>query len=202
MGMISFISSLFCRGASNKVVTKLSGFLATLGPYDQVVADKGFLIFNKLATRLCFLAIPPGKRGNTQMTPAQVAKNKVIVEQVIVKQVIAEQVIVEQVIVEQVIPKLARFKILKNMMPITLFPHADGILVVCLALCNLQTPINTWCSNSCGLQPGTLHVQASQCSHIHNRALLELYESVVSISWHHGHCQLTALSGGFPAHTV
>lgn len=128
-GMISFVSNLFCGRASDKAVTRLSGFLDTLEPYDQVMADKGFLIYDELATRLCSLAIPPGKRGNAQMTPAQVAKNKKIAN--------------ARIIVEQVIRKLKCFKMLKYIMPITLVPHADNILTVCAGLCNLQTPINT-----------------------------------------------------------
>ena len=127
-GKIVFVSNLSCGRASDKAVTKLSGFLDTLEPYDQVMADKGFLIYDELATRHCSLAIPPGKRGNAQMTPAQVSNNKRIAN--------------ARIIVEQVIRKLKCYKILKNIMPVTLVPHADNILVVCAALCNLQIPIN------------------------------------------------------------
>lgn len=72
-------------------MTKLSSFLDTLEPHDQVMAEKGFLIYEQLATRRCSLAIPPGERGSAQMTPAMVEKNKkiantrIIVEQVIRK---------------------------------------------------------------------------------------------------------------------
>jgi len=127
-GMIAFISKLFCGRASDKAVTNLSGYYDTLEPYDQVMADKGFLIHEELAKHNCSLAIPPGKRGNAQMTPAQVASNKRIAN--------------VRIIVEQVIRRLKCYKILKNIMPLTLLPHADNILMVCAALCNLQPPIN------------------------------------------------------------
>ena len=39
-GMISFISDLFCGRASDKAVTMNGGFLDTLEPCDQVMADK------------------------------------------------------------------------------------------------------------------------------------------------------------------
>ena len=39
------------------------------------------------------------------------------------------------------INRLKEFKILKNVMPVNMLPHADTIIRTCGALCNLQPPL-------------------------------------------------------------
>jgi len=43
--------------------------------------------------------------------------------------------------VGRAINRLKEFKILKNVMPVNMLPHADTIIRTCGALCNLQPPL-------------------------------------------------------------
>jgi len=43
--------------------------------------------------------------------------------------------------VGRAINRLKEFKILKNVMPVNMLPHADAIIRTCGALCNLQPPL-------------------------------------------------------------
>ena len=43
--------------------------------------------------------------------------------------------------VERAINRLEEFKILKNVMPVNMLPHADAIIRTCGALRNMQPPL-------------------------------------------------------------
>ena len=124
---ITFISPLYGGRTTDKEITLDSGFLDKCEPYDAIQADKGFNISQDCDARLLSLHIPPGKRGQIQMTKADVKKTKNIANL--------------RILVEQVIRRLKSFSILSNQMPVTLLPSADQIIRVCASLCNLREPI-------------------------------------------------------------
>lgn len=124
---ITFCSQVFNGRASDKAISKESGFLDLLEPYDMVQADKGFNIQDECAARLVHLQIPPGKRGKAQMSVAQTTKTSRIARL--------------RILVEQVIRRIKSFRIIKYTVPISLVPALDKILKVCCALCNLKKPI-------------------------------------------------------------
>jgi hypothetical protein len=123
-GAISFISRAFGGRTSDKIVTQRSGFLDLLENGDLVLADRGFLISEEIASRNCFLAIPAFTKGQTQLSQQQVETSR--------------QMSRVRIHVERAIGRLKNFKILSEQMSISLVPHCDSILTICSAICNLQ----------------------------------------------------------------
>jgi len=86
---ITFISKAYTGRISDKKITVNSGFLDLLPQYSTLMADKGFNLYDECAARALYFCVPPGKRGASQMTPAEVkktgdiAKVRILVEQVI-----------------------------------------------------------------------------------------------------------------------
>ena len=124
---ITFCSNVFNGRASDKSITRASGFLDKLESYDMIQADKGFNIHEECAARLVQLHIPPGKRGQAQMSVAANVKTSRIANL--------------RILVEQVIRRVKSFRIIKYTVPISLVSSLDKIVTVCCALCNLKKPI-------------------------------------------------------------
>ena len=91
------------------------------------MADRGFTITEDLLFYRADLFIPPGKRGQEQLTKADVQKTKTIAN--------------IRIFVEQAIRRLKTFRIIKNELPISLIGNLDNIIIVCAALCNLYKPL-------------------------------------------------------------
>lgn len=121
---ITFLSSLYSGRISDKALTNDCGYLDLLEPHDQIMADKGFPIYEECAARLVSVHIPPGKRGNIQMQPSHIVKTKRIANL--------------RILVEQVIRRMKTFRLLKYEMPISIIYLSDPILRVVGGLCNLQ----------------------------------------------------------------
>ena len=123
-GCISFVSDVWGGRASDRHITLNSSFLDNIEPYDQIMADKGFLLGNEILLRRGELVLPPGARGHDQMSGESVRKTK--------------QIANLRIHVERAIQRLKNFRILKNQLPITLLPMIDNIVVTCASLCNLD----------------------------------------------------------------
>ena len=55
----------------------------------EIMVDKGFNILNECAARRIDVIVPPGKRGSSQMMPAEITKtNKIAKTRILVEQVI------------------------------------------------------------------------------------------------------------------
>ena len=65
---MSFLSAGWCGRASDNKITLNSGFLDKVTFDDCVLADRGFLIEEELATRGAVLRIPDFTRGKAQMS--------------------------------------------------------------------------------------------------------------------------------------
>ena len=89
------------------------------------MADRGFQIKEDLLMYNCSLSLPPGARVKAQMTMPECKKTKEVANL--------------RIHVERAINRLNEFKILKNIVPINMLPHADSIVKTCAALCNLQS---------------------------------------------------------------
>lgn len=123
-GHISFLSKAYGGRASDVFITRKSGFLELIEPYDAIMADRGFPIQEDLLLRLATLWIPPAAQGKRQMTKSKLGQTKTVANL--------------RIHVERAINRLKDFKILEGTFPITLLPVADDILTVCAALVNLQ----------------------------------------------------------------
>jgi hypothetical protein len=121
------VSEAWGGRASDRHIVQKSIFLDTVEPYDLYMADRGFPIADDLLTKYATLVIPPGARGKEQMSGSDVVKTKVVANL--------------RIHVERAIERLKRFRILKGVMPITLVPLSDNIIMTCAGLCNLLDPL-------------------------------------------------------------
>lgn len=126
-GSIAFISKLWGGRTSDRHIVRSSGFLSHLNPQDQVLADRGFTVREELMMRGAELVLPPAGKGKAQMTPADVAKTKKVAN--------------VRIHVERVIQRIKTFRLISQVLPISLLSHADHIVTVCCALTNLKGPI-------------------------------------------------------------
>lgn len=124
---ICYVSAVYEGRISDTELTKDCGFLEQLDPHTCVMADKGFSIATECAQQSLGLIIPPGRRGQSQMSKVLVQKTKKVANL--------------RILVEQVIRRLKCFKFLKNEMSLAAADLVDEAVIVCAALCNLQRPI-------------------------------------------------------------
>ena len=126
-GAFNFVSKGYSGKTSDKELVKCSEFLNVLLPGDKILADRGFLIREEVVLRHAELIMPPGKKGQSQMTSAQVAKTKKIANR--------------RIVVEQAIRRLKTFRILQTEIPISSINLLDDCLIICCATSNLMVPI-------------------------------------------------------------
>ena len=94
--------------------TLKSGFLDIIARYSGIMAGKGFSIVDDCAACSMHFIVPPGRRGATQITPANVKKTSSI-----------EKV---RSLVEQVIRRLKIYRILPTEMSISIIGQVDDML--------------------------------------------------------------------------
>ncbi|XP_055997893.1 THAP domain-containing protein 1-like [Ostrea edulis] len=123
-GAISYVSRAFGGRTSDKVITLRSGYLDKLQYGDQVMADRGFLIAEELANHGATLVIPAFTRGKTQLSARDVEQTRKIAH--------------VRIHVERAIERIKNFNILSTNLSMHMVPHADSILTICAAVCNLQ----------------------------------------------------------------
>jgi hypothetical protein len=128
-GAVSFLSKCWGGRVSDKVITNESKFYEKLDHGDLVLADRGFLIQDELAAYGAQLAIPPFSKGKKQFSQKEVENSRRLSR--------------SRIHVERAIERVKRFQILKNVMPITLLPHADSIVTICSALTHLRMFLNS-----------------------------------------------------------
>lgn len=126
-GAFNFVSQGYGGRTSDKQMVSLSGFLNEVEPGDRVMADRGFLIRDALLLCQADLLMPPGKRGQDQMTTEQVSVTK--------------QIANRRIVVEQSIRRMKTFRILKYELPISVLGLLDDIIIICAAISNLMQPI-------------------------------------------------------------
>lgn len=72
--------------------------------------------------------VPPGRRGEAQMTEEQVATTSAVAN--------------KRIYVEQAIRRIKTFKMLQGEIPITLVHSLDDLFMIASALCNLRCPLS------------------------------------------------------------
>ena len=126
-GAVSFLSAGWGGRASDKEITLKSGFLDKLTHGDCVLADRGFLVEEELATRGAVLRIPAFTRGKKQMTAKDID--------------ISRQIAHARFHVERVIGRLKKFKILNTTIPIAQVDLTDNIMVTIAGIINLNASV-------------------------------------------------------------
>jgi len=123
-GFITFLSDCYGGRASDKFITKDSGFYNLLERGDEVMADRGFQIQEELLLNFCKLIVPPGARVKSQMTSSECLKTKKVANL--------------RIHVERAINRIKCFRILSGTLSLTMLQHVDDIVRSCAALCNLK----------------------------------------------------------------
>ena len=123
-GAISFLSSGWGGRASDKVITLDSGFLGKLEHGDEILADRGFLVREDLASVGATLRIPSFTKGKSQLPGSCVDTSR--------------QLSRVRIHVERVIGQLKTFKILNTVIPISQVDMLDDLLTICAGLTNLR----------------------------------------------------------------
>ena len=124
---VIYVSEGYTGRISDKALTKESGFLDEIPPFCSIMADKGFNLVDECAGRNITFILPPGKRGASQMTPAEVSKTSAIAK--------------VRILVEQIIRRIKTFKILANELPMSMLENVNDIMLICAALCNFKEPM-------------------------------------------------------------
>uniref|UniRef100_A0A671YJ76 THAP-type domain-containing protein n=1 Tax=Sparus aurata TaxID=8175 RepID=A0A671YJ76_SPAAU len=126
-GLIKFISAAYGGRCSDKFITMDSGLLDYLMPGDEVMADRGFTINDLLFERKVKLVMPCFTRKRGQLTEEQVTSTRRIAH--------------VRIHVERAIRRLKVYKILSQVVPITMAPKIDKILRICASLVNLRADL-------------------------------------------------------------
>lgn len=122
-GSISFLSKPFGGRTSDKVITQRSGYLDKLEHGDCVLADRGFLIAEDLASHHAYLVIPAFTKGKSQLSAKEVEQTRKIAR--------------VRIHVERAIERIKNFNILSGNMSIHMVPHSASIVIICAAVSNL-----------------------------------------------------------------
>lgn len=123
-GFIIFVSPAYGGRASDRFITKNSGFLQCLQPGDEVLADRGFTIA-ELLPRGVKIMLPSFTKGR-QLDPKDIASSRRLAK--------------IRIHVERSIRRMKCFRILRYL-PATCFARknsCDDILMTVAGLCNLQ----------------------------------------------------------------
>ena len=108
-GAISFVSKAFGGRASDKLITQQSGFLNLLEYGDLVLADRGFLIEEELASQGARLAIPSFTKGKKQLSMRHVQME------------MSRRLARVRIHVERMMERIKNFKHLAGILPLSLW---------------------------------------------------------------------------------
>ena len=126
-GAVTFLSHGWGGRISDKQLTIESGFLDLLTFGDSILADRGFLIAEEVATRGAVLAILSFTRGKSQMPVKDVDESRKI-----------DHV---HIYVERVIGRIKTFKILNSPIPISQIDLLNDVIIVVSVLVNLNKSV-------------------------------------------------------------
>lgn len=123
-GYIMFLSKCYGGRASDKFITRKSGFYNYLQPNDEVMADRGFTIGEELFALRVNLNIPSFLRGRKQLTEKEVIESRRIAS--------------VRIHVERAIRRMKTYRILNSTVSIKSVKKMNKIVKVVGALCNLR----------------------------------------------------------------
>ena len=126
-GATAFISELYLGSISDKKITVKSGLLNHLQQDVEVMADKGFLIQDELASVGAVLTMPAFLKERKQFSKEEAAKNK--------------KVACLRFHVERCMERIKNWHILDSKIPISLAPFASDIFIAIAALTSFQPPL-------------------------------------------------------------
>ncbi|CAG2244519.1 unnamed protein product [Mytilus edulis] len=110
-----------------KIISLKSGYLDFINHGDVVLADRGFLIRDELASRGAELIIPSFVKGKDQLSAFEVERSRNIAH--------------VRIHVEREMERLKNFRILSGKMSMNMVPHSDSIMTICSAIINMHPNI-------------------------------------------------------------
>ena len=122
-----FISDLYTGSISDKDITKQSGILELLEKGDDCMADKGFNIKDLLEPIGVTLNIPPFLSDKAQVNEEEVENTQSVAS--------------VRIHVERAISRIKMYKIITNVVPLSLAGVLNKIWTVCCMLLLFQSPI-------------------------------------------------------------
>lgn len=123
-GYIMFLSKCYGGRASDRFITKKSGFYNYLNPNDEVMADRGFTIGEELFSLHVGLNIPSFLRGRKQLSEKEVIQSRRIAS--------------VRIHVERAIRRMKSYRILNSIISIKSVKKMNKVVKVVGALCNLR----------------------------------------------------------------
>ena len=125
-GYPSFVSCLYAGCTSDKKITNDCGILNLVEPGDEIMADRGFDIEADIPSGV-LLNIPPFLNGQPQLSAEDEAKTRKIAS--------------VRVHVERAIARIKNYRILRQVIPLTLAENLEQIWSVCSYLTLFLPPI-------------------------------------------------------------
>ena len=125
-GYPSFVSSLYVGRISDKKITKDCGILDLLEPGDQIMADRGFDIADDLPSGVT-LNIPAFLDGNDQLTLEEETSTRKIPS--------------ARVHVERAISRIKNYRLLHQVIPLSMASELDKIWGICSYLTLFLPPL-------------------------------------------------------------
>ena len=126
---VTFISELYAGSVSDQALTKECGLLDHVEPGDTVMADKGFDIAYEVLVRGAKLNIPPFVKNHQQLSKKNV--------------IVTRKIASLRIHVERAIGHIKQYRILSNVIPLTLVNSIDSIWGLCCALSLFHPPLVT-----------------------------------------------------------
>jgi hypothetical protein len=126
-GAINFLSSGWGGRVSDKEITLKSGFMENLMHGDEVLADRGFLLSEEMASQGVVLRIPSFTKGKKQLSGKDVETSRKLSH--------------VRIHVERVIGRMRTFLILESNIPLCQVHLLDDIVTIIGTLHNLLPPI-------------------------------------------------------------
>ena len=126
-GAVTFVSSLYTGGISDKEITRCSGILDLLERNDTVMADKGFDIDDLLKSKGVKLNIPPFLKSKTQFSKEEVQETKTIAKL--------------RIHVERAIRRIKEYHIFDSDVPLNMLGTVPQVYTVICLLTNFQGPL-------------------------------------------------------------
>ncbi|XP_049516176.1 uncharacterized protein LOC125942120 [Dermacentor silvarum] len=123
-----FLSKTYGGRVSDKELTLSSGFMDHLQSGDQVLADRGFLLFEEFYEKNVQLITPSFIKNRVQLPGQEVTTSRRISS--------------TRIIVERAIGHLKKWRIMTGTVPYTLVDVYDEITTVVAGLTNLCPPLS------------------------------------------------------------
>jgi len=123
-GAVSFVSTLYCGSISDKEIRRFLGIIEFLNSKDDVMADKGFIIRELLATKECNLIIPPFLNCEEQFAEEETEQTK--------------QIAIVRIHVKRAIRRVKEYHIFHSPISMSLAGSINQIWTVCCLLTNFR----------------------------------------------------------------